>query len=120
MSTRGVTAPLLSALAGLFALLVVPVLHGSLGHSRTACGEAGALEACVEDDADGDLGGESSETCPICLAASRSRSALPALPPGPAAAPALGLGELLLPEEPRRTTDRRHEPSAPRAPPSHV
>ena len=120
MRTRGLPAPLLPALAGLLALLVVPVLHGSLSHAHAACGEAGALEACVEPGADGDLGGESSEPCPICLAASRSRSALPTLPPAPVAAPALALHEILLPEEPQRAAARLHGPSAPRAPPCHV
>ncbi|MDJ0851432.1 MAG: hypothetical protein QNK04_23905 [Myxococcota bacterium] len=121
MRARRQHAAFLPTFAGLLAILVVPVLHGSLSHGHAPCAETDAHhEACLEGDSHPDLGSESEELCPLCLAAGRSRTALPALGALAFAAVPVSAGRVVPHEAPARVSPARRTPSAPRAPPHLV
>ncbi len=121
MNARHAHAALLPTLASLLGLLVVPALHGSLSHGHGACAEPDThREACLEGGGTHDQGVESTEHCPLCLAAGRSRAVLPGLVVFAAPAPAVGVGKVAPREPPARAFLRPLAPAAPRAPPHLV
>lgn len=107
------------ALVGLLALLVLPTLHGPLGHylAESPCAE-GSQEACVEKRESSHAAASSGDVCSICAVSARGRVALPA-PVTLEAPPAPPLHQRPA-EESRLHGVATWAPAAPRAPPAFV